>query len=243
MQRKIPFVNNEYYHIYNRGVEKRNIFLKDFDYVRFLRQMEEFNTPGQIINLGRTLKKDLNEAKPPLNEAKPPSPPSKKGVGEKKLTEIICYSLMPNHFHFILRQLVDGGISKFMQKLGTGYTMYFNTKYKRNGVLFQGVFKDRHIDNDNYLLHLSRYVHLNCLGIICPDWKEKGIRNKKEAVNFLKTYKWSSFPFYLNTQKPCLIKLIPDIVINQFNGVEDYEKFVVSWKEDDLNTINDLVSE
>ncbi|MEA3305790.1 MAG: transposase [Candidatus Omnitrophota bacterium] len=189
--------------------------------------MKEFNTPGHVINLRRS----MSEVSPHSKEPK------------EKLVEVVCYSLMPNHFHFILRQLIDKGISKFMQKLGTGYTGYFNTKYERSGALFQGVFKDAHIDNDAYLLHLSRYIHLNCLGIIYSNWKKEGIKNKKEALEFLKTYKWSSFPFYLDREKPCLIKLAPEIVINQFDSIEDYEKFVISWTEKELETVSDLILE
>lgn len=226
MQRKIPFVNDEYYHIYNRGIEKRKVFLKNSDYSRFLTGMKEFNTSEQVRHLDRV---PLSEVSLRTKEPK------------DELVEFVCYSLMPNHFHFILRQLTDGGISKFMQKLGTGYTNYFNTKCERSGVLFQGVFKDIYINNNTYLLHLSRYIHLNCLSIIYPNWKKEGIKNKKEAIEFLKNYKWSSFPFYLDREKPCPIKLAPEIIIDQFDSIKDYEKFVMSWAEEDLETINDLI--
>ncbi len=95
------------------------------------------------------------------------------------LVEILCFCLMPNHFYLILKQLIEGGILLFMQKLA-GYVYYFNLKFKRIRSLFQGKFKAIEIDNENYLLHLSRYQHLNPLELIEPDWKEDGIKNLKK---------------------------------------------------------------
>lgn len=149
--RKTPFVEGEYYHIYNRGVEKRNIFSDQYDLDRFFQSMEEFNVVEPIGSIyENSFVKDKIKNKPQLGSRSPKS---------DKLVNFICYCLNPNHYHFILEPVVDKGMEKFMQRLGGGYTNYFNNKHKRNGVLFQGKFKSRHIDSD--LLDISVYVNLN----------------------------------------------------------------------------------
>ena len=140
--RKTIFANGEYYHIYNRGVDKREVFLNDDDYIRFIKSIKEYNDTkayGRFQNRGSTSGSFEVEA----------------------LIELVAYCLNPNHYHFILKQLEEGGVSKFMQKLSTSYTMYFNKKYDRSGALFQGRFKSIHIDTNEYLLHLSVYVNKN----------------------------------------------------------------------------------
>lgn len=149
--RKIQFANGEFYHIFNRGTDKRNIFSDAADFDRFIQSMQEFNVLdpiGSIYEHCRTTTKFGSEA-------------SKFGRSDGKLVNITAYCLNLNHFHFILEQMSEKGIEKFMQRLGTGYTKYFNHKYVRTGALFQGVFKAVHIDSNEYLLHVSAYVNLN----------------------------------------------------------------------------------
>src|ERR1035437_483609 len=123
--RKQSFAGDEYYHIYNRGVDKRNIFGDKEDIGRFIESICEFNQVEVIGSL--------------KNLRKPKTVP--KALSEEALVSIVAYCLNPNHFHFILKQSVDGGISKFMQKLQAGYTYFFNVKNSRTGSLFQGTFK------------------------------------------------------------------------------------------------------
>lgn len=146
--RKIQFVNGEYYHLFNRGVDKREIFLDRRDLDRFFQSMSEFNT---LIPIGSIYAASFRKNSPLRNLV------SKTG----RLVDFICYCLCPNHYHFILRQSADRGIEKFMHRLGLGYTNYFNKKYQRSGSLFQGTFKANHIDSDAYLLYASVYVNLN----------------------------------------------------------------------------------
>ena len=120
--RKTPLVEGEYYHIYNRGVDKRTIFENKKDLFRFFQSIEEFN---HLEPIGSIFLNSFN----------------KKRKISKKLVEIVCYCLNPNHFHFVLKPLVENGISEFMKRLNGGYTSYFNNRHKRNGVLFQGLFK------------------------------------------------------------------------------------------------------
>ena len=142
--RKVPFENGEFYHVYNRGVDKRNIFSDQNDITRFLQSMDEFNTlePIGSIYENSFVKNQL-------------------GNPTSKLVNFICYCINPNHFHFILEQVADNGISNFMKRMSGGYAKYFNEKYKRSGALFQGRFKAIHIDSNPYLLHVSAYVNLN----------------------------------------------------------------------------------
>ncbi|MCK4859169.1 MAG: transposase, partial [Candidatus Omnitrophica bacterium] len=154
MMRKISLVNEHYYHIFNRGVDKRKIFLNQNDQYRFIHDLFEFNDMDAVINVNRRVNiTDGGETSISKTSI------SKKS--RKLLVDIIVFCLMPNHFHLILKQKKDNGITKFMRKLGTGYTMYFNKVCQRSGSLFEGAFKSRYIDNDEYLIHLSRYVHLN----------------------------------------------------------------------------------
>ena len=109
---------------------------------------------------------------------------------------------MPNHFHLLLRQKLPGGITKFMNKLGTGYSMYFNTKYDHSGVLSQGRFKSVHIDTEEYFRYIFSYVHLNPLVLVEPNW-EMGIwKDKSAAQEFLQNYKYSSLYDYAAAERP-----------------------------------------
>jgi hypothetical protein len=147
MNRK-PLVTGEFYHIYNQGVDKRNVVSDEYDSARFLESMIVFNSEEPIRSIyERSFKKDLQ-----LGGLTSKS---------KKLVNIIAYCLNPNHFHLILEQVSDGGISEYMKRLGGGYTMYFNAKEKRKGSLFLGTYKSIHVETDEYLLHLSAYVNLN----------------------------------------------------------------------------------
>jgi putative transposase len=115
---------------------------------------------------------------------------------DQSLVSVLAYSLMPNHFHLVLEQLVEDGISSFMRKLSTGYSMYFNTRYEHSGVLFQGRFKSSHIDSESYFRYIFSYVHLNPVELIEPDWKEEGIKDKRQVEKFLSEYQYSSYYDY-----------------------------------------------
>ena len=227
--RKVPLITDQYYHIYNRGVDKRQIFLQDKHYHRVIHDLYEFNDLEAVININRRFN----------NTDGSPAPISKK---RKKIVEIVCFCLMPNHFHLILKQLVDKGISKFMHKLGTGYVNYFNEVQDRTGTLFEGRFKSILIKNDEYLMHLSRYIHLNCIDLIEPEWKENGIKNWKNAIEFLGSYKWSSYLDYIGKHN------VPSVINNEFllgyfDNQKAYGQFVANWMHDDMNYIKDLTLE
>ncbi len=152
------YVKNGYYHIYNRGVEKRKIFLDKQDYNVFLSYLKEYLLPKN--------EKELYEKLSNTNT----SPNEKDGILKllrlnnfNKEIILLAYCLMPNHFHFFIKQNSSGSIDKFMNSFGTRYTMYFNKKYKRVGSLYQGVYKAVLVDSEKQLLHLSRYIHKQAL--------------------------------------------------------------------------------
>ena len=140
--RQQAFAPGEIFHCFNRGVDKRTVYEDQLDYVYFLKMLRHFNS-SQVTGSLQSL---INQ--PQIN------PP----------VTILAYCLLPNHYHVVLRcNDVDGGLSKYMQRVGGGYTMYFNEKYKRSGALFQGKFKANHVDTDEYLRHILAYVGFNYL--------------------------------------------------------------------------------
>ncbi|MDO8522820.1 MAG: transposase [bacterium] len=194
--RKIQFVNGEFYHIYNRGVDKRNIFNNSYDIQRFLQSMNEFNTINPIGS---------------LYESSFLSPEIKSKRKRKKLVNFIAYCLNPNHYHFILEQLTNNGISQFMHRLGGGYSWQFNKKYQRSGSLFQGTFKAKLIYSNEYLLHLSAYVNLNY-----KVHKLGGL-----AAKLIK----SSWAEYSTDQISGICE--KSIILNQFKSDKEYKAFAL----------------
>ena len=192
-------VNDEYYHIYNRGVDKRAIVMDIYDSERFVQSMIDFNsteTIGSVYEYSFVKEKYENK--------------------DDTLVEIIAYCLNPNHFHLLLKQVVDNGISKYMHRLSTGYTNYFNLRYKRSGSLFQGKYKFKHIEDNDYLLHLSAYVNLNYkvhqLGSPTP----KLVRTS-----------WGQYCNLKQNKKEATVKCSTSIVLSQFKSTQDYADFAL----------------
>ncbi len=212
MRREKP-ITNEVYHIYNRGVDKRNVFMNDKDRCRFVHDLFEFN--------------DINPA-PQYLEVRLPNI---KRQTRKLLVEIMVFCLMPNHFHLLLRQKRERGISEFMQKLGTGYTNYFNQKYERSGSLFQGKFKFIHIKNQTHFAHLPYYIHCNPLDLSAPEWRTQKINNFKKAINFLETYRWSSHLDYSGiTNFPSVTNR--EFLLSIFGDKKKYTESISDWLKD-----------
>lgn len=228
--RRIPLADGEYYHIYNRGVEKRTIFGSRADYERFLFDLYALNDRRPFLNSQYHYRGSTSIERLATRTRTG-------GVGQQRiaLVDLVCFCLMPNHYHLLLRQRGDDGVSLFMQKIGTAYTMYFNEKYQRSGVLFQGKYKAIHVPRDRYFLPLSRYIHLNPLDMIEPRWKRMGIKSIPRARRFLLTYPWSSYADYVgNPQFPLLLntELIRGIV----GGPARYRSYVEAhhlgdWKD------------
>lgn len=173
-------MKEDFFHILNRGVEKRKIFLDKEDYLRFIHNMEDFNNANNIIQ-SYYRRRNMTEV----------SSPSKKSI--KKLVDILCWCLMPNHPHLYVQEKIDGGASVYIKKLTGGYTMYFNLKNKRSGTLFQGRSKIIRIERNEHFTCLPFYIFSNPIKLIEPKWKENGIKNLKKVMEFLENYKWSSY--------------------------------------------------
>jgi putative transposase len=197
MLRQTPLISEETYHIYNRGAGKQKIYTTPNDYERFMGLLYLANSelPITYRNLrekhqGPSLVEILNTNS------------SDKSARAGKLVDVLAYALMPNHFHLVLKQLKDEGITKFMRKLATAYSMYFNTKYEHSGVLFQGRFKSSHINSEPYFRYIFSYVHLNPLELTEPNWKEGIISNEKKARKFLADYRYGSYFDYCVGERP-----------------------------------------
>jgi len=194
--RRQDLANGEMYHIYNRGVDKRDIFTDKNDIYRFLESIKEFNREEKIQSLANLRKSSQIEARP-LSKKKP-------------LVEVIAYCLNPNHFHLILKQVEDKGISKFMQKLSCGYSYYFNVKNNRSGSLFQGKFKSQLIANENYFNRTVGYVNKNYLIHDIPE-------NKKHLV-------FSGDFEYENNKFDIISKKEGENILEVFGGLNKFKK-------------------
>lgn len=223
-------MNFEFYHTYNRGVEKRNIFLDEKDHFRGVHDLYEFNDANATRNLNYRSRSAIDCAIDlgPTTEEK----------NRDLLIDLFTWVFIPNHYHCFQRGRTEEGIPKFQQKWGGGYTNYFNLKYKRNGVLFQGKYKRVHVTNDAQAGHLVCYIHSNPLDLWKPNWKEKGLTafELQNALEFLeKKYRWSSHQDYLGIKNfPSLINA--EFLFNFFGGPQGYRNFFLDWlKQYDKN--------
>ncbi len=216
MKRRIPLAVNEFYHLYNRGVDKRKIFWDERDYRRFLVLLYLCNG-SELVDM-RKLKSGDIEYKDvfSLDRGEP-------------LVAIGAYCLMPNHFHILVHEIVDGGTSLFMKKLLTGFSMYINKKHERSGVLFEGRFKSEHVHTENYFHYLYSYIHLNPIKIIEPNWKKVGLKSIDGAVEYLHQYPYSSYMDYLGIER------LESSILNKkefpdfFQDKGSFEKFHKYW--------------
>jgi putative transposase len=212
------YIENSFYHVYNRGINKMPIFLDEQDYKIFIYYMDLYLSPKQETI--EKIKKDNY-----LTE-------EEKNIKISKLLflnnffgkiEILCYVLMPNHFHFILKQINKKDMELFLRSIMTKYTQYFNKKYDRVGHLYQGRYKAILIEKEEYLLHLSRYIHLNPKEILLV---------KQDLLR----YKWSSYFFYVYKTGPKWIN--KDYILSYFKqskgyGFSSYQGFVEGYDENE----------
>ncbi len=205
-------MQGEFYHIYNRGNSKQKIFHDQQDYDRFLFLLFICNS-GHRFNVFNLIRDGS-------------SYDAERG---KNLVNIGVYCIMQNHFHILITETVEGGISRFMQKLSTAYVMYYNQKYKRTGSLFEGKFKAEHAVNDRYLKYLFSYIHLNPIKLLEPKWKELGIKSKGKAVNYLKSYRYSSFEDYLAEDRAEAVILNKESFPGYFPTVKTFINEIFDW--------------
>ncbi len=217
MGRKYPIAENEYYHIYNRGTDRRSIFLDEYDKERFVKLLYLANGAGSVVmeNLENLSFRELVA----------------RNTERKPFTAIGAYCLMPNHFHIFAKETEQGGITKFVHKLLTGYVMYFNKRYERTGALFGGRFKAERVTGDNYLRYLFAYIHLNPVKLIDHSWKEEGIQNIEQARDFLSRYAHSSYFDYTGVNRPQEAILSRADFPKYFETTHEFSSFINDWLE------------
>lgn len=211
--RAISLAVGDFYHLYNRGVDKRTIYLDSYDYRRFVELMYLCNS-SESVNM-RDIHKNLSTA-------------FDFETGDP-LVAVGAYCLMPNHFHILATPLVEGGLTTFMAKLGTGYSMYFNKKYERSGALFQGAFRSEHVSRDEYLKYLYAYIHLNPVKLIDKDWKEKGIKDAAKSFDFAASFQYSSLPDYLGSAREEKAIIDPRPFPEYFSAAGDVKTELFEW--------------
>jgi putative transposase len=207
--RRIPIVNDQYYHIYNRGYGKQDIFLHENDYARFLFALLCFQSPVVFSHLSRSPFGQL----PVLTKGRLEL--SKEEVEEiirHRFVEMVAFTLMPNHFHAVVKQTSERGIAQHMQRVLNSYTKYFNIKYERTGHLFQGQYQIVLVESNEQLLYLSAYIHRNQREI--NKWRDREHE-----------YPWSSYPDYVSKNRwGDLLKM--NILLDQFDSPRVYRGFV-----------------
>lgn len=202
--RNIKIAPGEYYHVFNRGVNKQLIFHDNMDWARFLFLILHFQSPVVLYNIGRPVKLFVKHRVFNIKE--------KQKIANSRFVELTSFCLMPNHFHLIIKEVDENGLSRYMQRVLNGYTKYYNTKYSKSGHLFQGPYRAVHITNNEQLLHLSSYIHRNPREL--KKWRNKG-----------NDYPWSSYQDFINKNRFEKL-LIFDIISEQFDNKKAYEKFV-----------------
>ena len=216
----------EYYHIFNRAVSKQVIFHNFGDYARFLFLILYFQAPVKISHIGRAVK-DFVEY---FGQSRALDNVEEDAIIKKRRVELVVFCIMPNHFHLIVKELDEGGIAAYMQRVLTSYSKYYNTKYQKSGHVFQGPYRAVHIADDRQLLHLSAYIH----------------RNPREISKWFKKedqYPWSSYQDFIDENRWGNL-IMPDIVIEQFKDKAEYENFVktspAKIKEEELGYLAEL---
>lgn len=220
--REVNFVPGQYYHIFNRAIDEKEIFSADSDFMRALVSLVVFNN---VKDSPQKLSRFVREPLKLVDEYTPDS--------RDRLVDIIAFTILPTHIHLFVRELVKNGISRFAHRLFKGYSRYFNLKNDRSGSLWQGAFKAKHVDNESYFVHIISYIHLNILDLYQPEWREGEIDNWSELSPKLVNYPWSSYTFYrTGASKIPLIRLIlaqPEWLSEYYPNPESFEESLRSW--------------
>ena len=226
-RRKEQFDTGKIYHIIIRALDDNLIFKDVNDYYRGIFSIYEFNNLKPVNISIRRRDRKIEKKKEKLIELGAQS----FFIDErKKMVEILAFCFMPNHIHLLIKQIEDGGISKFMQKVGGGYGRYFNDKYHRKGHVFQDTFKSVYIEDDKQLMTVFNYIHVNPLSLIEPGWKEKGIENLEKDIEFLENYKWSSYQDYIGKKNFSSVTE-RNFLLELWGGADKCRNAIQNWLE------------
>ena len=234
MRRKHPFVVGSIHHIYNRGVAKYPICKEEGDYWRFLQGLCLFNDTKATNRVLWELERQRGELNLRVLRDYVVDPANERD----KLVRILAYCVMDNHYHLLVEEIREGGVSQFMHKLGMGYAKFFNKKHKRVGHLFQDRFKNVLVDDDLYLQYLLVYINvLNPANFVEPNWKEEGIGNVEEVLRYAKEYPWSSHQDYLGLRNSIILeKGIFDTLLSTPEAYSDLVNAVLADKKHEVIT-------
>jgi putative transposase len=226
MKRKYPFAVGSIHHVYNRGVAKCSICEGEPDYWRFLQGLCLFNDVKSTNRILWELERQRGGLNLRVLRDYVVSPAHER----EKLVRILAYCIMDNHYHLLVEEVREGGITQFMHKLGTGYVNFFNEKYNRVGPLFQGNFKNVLVDDDLQLQYLLVYINvLNPANFVEPNWKEERISDIEKVLRYAKEYPWSSHQDYLGLRNSIILE--KGIFENMFSTPKAYSELVAAVLE------------
>lgn len=232
-------VTGNIYHVLNRGVDKRKIFSNDKDYLRFIHNLFEFNDTEPVNNRAYFISntKSIDVGCRYIGKR------AKERRPRKLLVEILVFTLMPNHYHLMVKILRENGLSEFMKKLNMGYSKYFNQKNERSGTLFESKYKLVPIETQAHFIHLPYYIHANSLDLIMPEWREKKLKDYKKAMKFLEKYRWSSFSDYIGKKNfPSVTSR--EFLMEMYKTPKNYKEKFAEWlKELNFNSLQGLTLE
>lgn len=232
--RKETFCPGQYYHIYSRTALKVNNF-EDNGNAKKLAQAFFVANSTKSTQAFDYIRKNIN--------------PSLKKIKEivesgEKLVNIVCYSIMPNHYHLLLEEIRENGVTEFVRKCNTSIAKYVNIKTGRKGSLFESKFKSKLVNSNEYLLHLSLYIHLNPLDFLSSkEWRFSKVKNWETERSKLVNYPWSSVNFFLGEQYPNDIVSGTEIILSQFKNKKEYEMFLREWSEESFESIREFILE
>lgn len=208
-------MKGDFFHICNRGVDKRQIFYKKEDNLRFIHNLKDLNNKNLTLVSYKNRRRNSEIVSP------------KK---EEELVDILFFSLLSNHYHSFVREKIDGGAGEFARKINIAYTMHFNSSRKRSGVLFQGKTKIILIKHDEHFRYLPFYIFANPLNLFQQDWREKGIKDPKKAFEFLINYPWSSFSEILSPNQKTIGVINKELFFKSFDTNQEYfKKDFMEW--------------
>ncbi len=201
-QRNLVFVNDGYYHVFNRGIDRRVTFANKREHERAIDLLSFYQYTDIPLRYSRYSLLPVEKRQNYLGQM----------IDSGKIVKIVSYCLMPNHFHLLLKQKKEKGIATYIGNFINAYTKYFNTKHERTGPLFQGVFKAVYVETDEQLVHLTRYIHLNPVAssLITPEQ--------------LSTYPWSSYSACIGLRDDKVVAF--ETISSIHKMVPDYENFV-----------------
>jgi putative transposase len=226
---------SEILHILSRGVDKRKIFLDGQDYVRFIHDLYEFNDEEKVNNAKYYFNKQYKDIRYPYIQ--------KERKQRKLIVDVHAFCLMPNHYHIMASPRLENAIPLFMRKVNGGYSRYFNRRHKRKGSLFESKYKSIPITQESHFIHLPYYIHLNPLDLVSPEWRDRKLKDRKKAQDFLEQYRWSSHLDYAGKKNfPSVTQR--ETLTEFFEGHKSYKKDIDNWlKSVDLKDMKEEMLE